>query len=178
MPTDLYPCAPGGPNDYLYIMVVTTRMWDCLVVALDMPELGLDPRFATVRDRNQHGDALWEIISGWTRQRTKWDAMAHLAAAGVPCSAVYDSDDLFRDEHLQARGMIRTIEHPVVGEFQLLGPPIHLSEPQAELRRAPLLGEHTREVLEAELGLGREKLVELARQGVIGEAPAGAHSHP
>ncbi len=104
MPTDLYPCAPGGPNDYVYIMVVTTRMWDCLAVALDMPELGLDPRFATIRDRNQNGDALWEIISGWTRQRTKWEAMEHLAAAGVPCSAVYDSDDIFRDEHLQARG--------------------------------------------------------------------------
>lgn len=178
MPTDLYPCAPGGPNDYVYIMVVTTRMWDCLAVALDMPELGLDPRFATIRDRNQNGDALWEIISGWTRQRTKWEAMEHLAAAGVPCSAVYDSDDIFRDEHLQARGMIRTLEHPVVGEFQLLGPPIHLSEPQAELRRAPLLGEHTREVLEGELGLAPAELAELARRGVIEEAPAGAHSHP
>ncbi len=74
--------------------------------------------------------------------------------------------------------MIPTLEHPVVGEFQLLGPPIHLSEPQVELRRAPLLGEHTREVLEGELGLAPAELAELARRGVIEEAPAGAHSHP
>ncbi len=171
VPTDLYPCAPGGPNDYLYIMVVTSRMWDSLVAALDMPELGIDPRFATVRDRHQHGDELWEIIAGWTRQRTKWEAMDHLAAAGVPCSAVFDTDDIFNDPHLNARNMIRTIEHPVVGEFQLLAPPIHLGEPQAELTRAPLLGEHTSAVLARELGLGDEEIRALAGRGVLGIEP-------
>lgn len=171
VPTDLYPCAPGGPNDYLYIMIVTSRMWDSLVAALDMPELGIDPRFATVRDRHQHGDALWEIIAGWTRQRTKWEAMDHLAAAGVPCSAVFDTDDIFNDPHLNARNMIRTIQHPVVGEFQLLAPPIHLSEPQAELTRAPLLGEHTGAILARELGLGDAELRALADRGVLGIEP-------
>lgn len=171
VPTDLYPCAPGGPNDYLYIMVVTSRMWDSLVAALDMPELGMDPRFATVRDRHQHGDELWEHIANWTRQRTKWEAMDHLAAAGVPCSAVFDTDDIFNDPHLNARNMIRTIEHPVVGEFQLLAPPIHLGEPQAELTRAPLLGEHTSAVLARELGLGDAEIRALAAGGVLGIEP-------
>ncbi|PFG74112.1 CaiB/BaiF CoA transferase family protein [Tepidiforma thermophila] len=167
VPTDLYPCAPGGPNDYIYIMVVTTRMWDALVAAIDMPELGMDPRFATVRDRHANGDALWEIIAGWTRQRTKFEAMQHLAAAGVPCSAVYDTEDLLADPHLRARNMIRTIQHPTVGEFQLLAPPIHLSDSEVELQRAPLLGEHTRETLAAELGLSEAEIEALAARGVI-----------
>jgi len=167
VPTDLYPCAPGGPNDYIYIMVVTTRMWDALIAAIDMPELGMDPRFATVRDRHANGDALWEIIAGWTRKRTKFEAMHHLAAAGVPCSAVYDTEDLLNDPHLRARNMIRTIEHPTVGEFQLLAPPIHLSDSEVELQRAPLLGEHTRETLAAELGLADAELEDLAARGVI-----------
>jgi formyl-CoA transferase len=131
----------------------------------------MDPRFATVRDRHQHGDELWEHIANWTRQRTKWEAMDHLAAAGVPCSAVFDTDDIFNDPHLNERNMIRTIEHPVVGEFQLLAPPIHLSEPQAELKRAPLLGEHTGAVLARELGLSDDEIRALAGRGVLGIEP-------
>lgn len=185
VPTDLYPCAPGGPNDYLYIMVVTTRMWDALITAIDMPELGMDPRFATVRDRHAHGDELWEIIASWTRQRTKFQAMEHLAAAGVPCSAVFDTEDILTNRHLHARNMIRTIHHPTVGEFQLLAPPIHLSDSDVELQRAPLLGEHTRDVLAAELGLTPTDLQDLAQRGVIGlgqpppeQAPAEPQTNP
>lgn len=168
VPTDLYPCAPGGPNDYVYIMVVTSRMWDALVAAIDRPELGLDPRFATVRDRHANGDALWEIIAEWTRQRTKFEAMEHLAAHGVPCSAVFDTEDILASRHLRARNMIRTINHPTVGEFQLLGPPIHLSDSEVELQPAPLLGQHTAEVLTAELRLTPGDLADLAARGIIG----------
>jgi formyl-CoA transferase len=168
VPTDLYPCAPGGPNDYLYIMIVTSRMWDALITAIDMPELGLDPRFATVRDRHAHGDELWERIASWTRQRTKFEAMEHLAAASVPCSAVFDTEDLLTNHHLRARDMVRTVQHPTVGEFQLIAPPIHMSDSQVELRAAPLLGEHTAEVLAAELGLGPAQLEDFAARGVLG----------
>ncbi|HMO96314.1 MAG TPA: CoA transferase [Tepidiformaceae bacterium] len=171
VPTDLYPCSPGGPNDYLYIMVVTSRMWDSLCAAIDMPELGLDPRFATTRDRHENGDALWEIIAGWTRQRTKFEAMEHLAANGVPCSAVYDSDDILTNHHLRARNMIRTIHHPYAGDFELLAPPIHMSESEVELQRAPLLGEHTSAIIQAELGLSDAEIQALAGKGVLGIEP-------
>lgn len=181
VPTDLYPCAPGGPNDYIYIMVVTTRMWDALITAIDRPELGADPRFATVRDRHAHGDELWEIIASWTRQRTKFEAMEHLANAGVPCSAVFDTEDLLANPHLRARNMVRTIQHPTVGEFQLLAPPIHLSDSDVDLQRAPLLGEHTAAVLQAELGLAPADLERLAAAGVLQAEtgpPAAAQAGP
>jgi formyl-CoA transferase len=147
VPTDLYPCAPGGPNDYLYIMVVTQRMFDALCTTIGKPELAADPRFHTTRDRHEHGDELWEQIAQWTRQHTKWEDMESLGAAGVPCSATYDSIDIFNDRHMAARGMIKRYAHPIVGEVEMLAPPIHLSEPQAEMSRAPLLGEHTADVL-------------------------------
>lgn len=171
VPTDLYPCKGGGPNDYLYIMVVTSRMWDSLCAAIDMPELGLDPRFATTRDRHANGDALWEIIAGWTRQRTKFEAMEHLASNGVPCSATYDSDDILTNHHLQARDMIRTIHHPYSGDFQLLAPPIHLSQSEVEIQRAPLLGEHTSDIIAKELGLTTEEIAALAAKGILGIEP-------
>ncbi len=172
-PTDIYECAPGGPNDYVYVMCVNTRMFDALITAIGMPELGADPRFTTVRDRHQNGDALHEEIAQWTRQRTKWQAMEEIAAAGVPCSAVYDTDDILNDRHLHARGMIRTIHHPVNGEVQLLAPPIHLSESVVEMVPSPLLGQHTAEVLGAELGLDADEIDRLAGEGIVGVA-----SHP
>ncbi len=171
-PTDIYECAPGGPNDYIYIMCVNTRMFDALITAIGKPELGVDPRFQTVRDRHQHGDALHEEIAGWTRQRSKWEAMETIAAAGGPCSAVHDSEDILNSRHLKARNMIRTLHHPVNGDVQLLGPPIHLSESEVAMVASPLLGEHTAEVLTAELGLSPAEVEGLAGDGVIGLASA------
>jgi len=169
VPTDLYPCAPGGPNDYLYIMVVTSRMWDALITAIERPDLGADPRFETVRDRHAHGDALWEEIATWTRQRTKFEAMEHLAFRGVPCSAVYDSDDILNDRHLNERGMVMKYDHPENGEVTMLAPPVHLSESKVEVAPAPLLGQHTDEVLGAELGLDAAEIEELLAKGVLGQ---------
>jgi formyl-CoA transferase len=166
-PTDLYPCAPGGPNDYLYIMTVTTRMVDALFTAIDRPELATDPRFATQEARQQNGDELHAIIAEWTRQRTKYEAMETLGAAGVPCGAVLDSGDLFRDKHLRARNMIITIDHPVRGKWETLAPPVHLSASKVEVKPAPLLGQHTADVLREELGLDDAALQQMAAAGVI-----------
>lgn len=171
VPTDIYPCAPGGPNDYLYIMVVTSRMYDALTTAIGRPELSADPRFATTRDRNQNGDILHAEIADWTKQRTKFEAMETLAAAGVPCSAIYDTDDIFADAHLNERNMVRTIDHPVNGPVQMLAPPIHLSDSEVEMRPAPLLGQHTGAVLSRELGLSGAELEALAAQGVVALEP-------
>jgi formyl-CoA transferase len=170
VPTDLFPCAGGGPNDYIYIFTATSRMWDALTIAIEKPELGTNERFATVRDRHQNGDALWDIIAEWTRQHDKFEAMEILANAGVPCSAIYDSDDILNDRHLHARDMIRTIHHPTVGDFQLLGPPVHLTESVVDLVPAPLLGQHTSAVLRDELGLSISDISELASAGVLGLA--------
>jgi formyl-CoA transferase len=168
VPTDLYPCKGGGPNDYLYMMIVTSRMWDALVATIDKPELGMDPRFATVKDRHDNGDALWEEIAEWTRQHDKFEAMEMLAGNGVPCGAVYDTVDIFNDRHLNARNMVRTIHHPTAGDFQLLAPPVHMSESEVELIRAPLLGEHTAAILQHELGLSVADIHALAESGVLG----------
>lgn len=167
-PTDVYPCKGGGPNDYVFIMVVTTRMWDSLCAAIGKPELVTDPRFETGRLRNEHGDELYEEIAAWTRQRTKYEAMWELADAGVPCSAVLDTYDLFTDPHLQARDFIQVVEHPTAGPVKLMRNPIRMSKSLVPLRPAPLLGEATREILARDLGLDERALDALMSEGVIG----------
>jgi formyl-CoA transferase len=165
-PTDLYPCAPGGPNDYLYIMVVTSRMWDTFCAAIERTDFLDDPRFATGAARLEHGDELHAEVSEWTMQRTKYEAMHYLGAAGVPASAVLDTADLYTDEHLQARDFVKTVEHPTEGEIRLLGWPARLSQSDVPLQPAPLLGQHTEEVL-ADLGVSAAERAQLIEDGVV-----------
>lgn len=166
-PTDLYPCAPGGPNDYVYIMIVTTRMWDALVTAIDRPDLAMDPCFADARARHQNGDALWEEIAAWTRQRSKEAVWEQLGAHGVPCGAVLDSRDIFTNRHMRERRAVRTLVHPERGAWDFIAPPIRMTASDVEMIPAPLLGQHTAEVLREELQLGEEDLRALAAAGVL-----------
>jgi len=166
VPTDLFPCAPGGPNDYAYIMISTSRQYDALCTAIDRPDLAIDERFATTRAREVHGDALFEEIAAWTRRRTKYDVMRYLGSRGVPCSALLDSRDLWQDEHLRARGAVTRMAHPTRGEQDMLAPPFHMEDSHVAMAPAPLLGQHTGEVLAAELGLDESELARLAEAGV------------
>lgn len=167
VPTDLYPCKGGGPNDYLYIFIATSRMLDAVFAGIGKPELLEDPRFSTTPARRENGDALFEEIKEWTLQHTKQEAMDILGSIGVPCSAIYDTEDLFADEHLRQRNMIREIPHPAHGNVTMIAPPIHLSASNVEMVRAPLLGEHTAEVLGCELALGAAELSALEERGVV-----------
>ena len=81
---NLYPCAPGGPNDYAYMMVINTRMWISLCKAMGRPELPEDERFSRGAKRHQNQKELYEEIATWTRQHTKHEVMKTLGDAGVP----------------------------------------------------------------------------------------------
>ena len=164
---NLYPCKPGGPTDYVYLVVATPRMWDQLCSALGRPDLASDPRFKGWLLRHENGAALYDEIASWTRSHTKHEAMRILAEAGVPCSAVLDTRDLFQDPQLAARGFVKRVEHEVLGEVPILGSPFRLSQSEVELRAAPVLGRHTDEVLREDLGLSDSDLSALHASGVV-----------
>ena len=166
---NLFPCKGGGSNDYIYIMALTSRMWRALCTAIGRPDLIEDPRFEKGRQRQENREVLFEEIAKWTRERSKAEAMQRIAEAGVPCSAVLDTRDLFEDPHLRARGFIETVEHAALGPVPVLGCPARLSRSEVPLRAAPLLGEHTAEVLAADLDLGGDEIRALRDQGAITE---------
>lgn len=165
---DLFPCAPGGSNDYVYIMATTPRMWEALAGAIGRSELLDDPRFATPEARVEHAAELGAEIAAWTRQHTKYEAMRVLGEAGVPASATLDTRDLHQDPHLLARGFVQRVEHPTEGTLTLLGWPPRLSRSEVPMAPAPLLGQHSAEVLREELGLDGAELERLAAAQVIG----------
>ena len=174
VPSELYPCAPGGPNDYIDLMAVTTRKWDALCIAIDRPELAADERFATPDARLANQDLLYGEVAAWTRERTKYEAMAQLAGHGVPCGAVQDTAELLADRHLRARGAMVQVEHPARGRADFLAPPFRMSGSQIPLRPAPLLGQDTAAVLMQELGLDGAELARLTAAGVIDTAGASS----
>ena len=166
-PTDVYPCKPGGSNDYIFIMVVTDKQWDALCTAMEEPKMLHDERFEDWRARLENVEALYEIIATWTRARSKYDAMHHLASFGVPCSATLDTMELFTDPHLKERGLIQTLKHPEAGDVQVMGMPARLSDSEVPLTPAPLHGEHTDEILRSLLQLDDVELDELRKSGII-----------
>ncbi|HJN51975.1 MAG: CoA transferase [Pseudomonadales bacterium] len=165
---NIYPCDPHGPNDYIYIMAVTPRMWESLCHAMERPDLLQDERFSGGAERYANREALKQEIAGWTSQRTKQEAMRILGAGGVPASAVLDSVDLFSDPHLHERGFIHSVEHETRGTLTMLGWPARLSESEVPLKAAPLLGKHSDEVIAADLALSEQEIAALHDEGIIG----------
>jgi len=168
LPTmSLYPCAGGGPNDYVYVMAVTPKMWVALCRVIDREDLVQHPQFSRQADRYHNRDELRGIIGTWALMRDKYQAMRELAEGGVPASAVLDTSDLYNNPHLVERGFVHEVEHPRHGAVKLLGWPVRMSESSVEIEAAPLLGQHSKEVLNDDLGLTQTELDDLTTQGVI-----------
>ena len=170
----LYPCKGGGPNDYVYVMAVTPRMWEALCKAIGREELLADPRFKDERTRFKHRDVLQEAIGAWTSVRDKYEAMRLLAEGGVPASAVLDTKDLYDNPHMNARGFIQEVDHPERGRVRLHGWPARMSASEVPIKAAPGLGEHSAEVLAEDLGLDAAAVNQLTADGVIGNGQAKA----
>ena len=164
----LYPCAPGGSNDYVFIMAVNQKMWDGVCITVGKPDLLVQERFASPRLRYEHGKELFEEIAEWTRQHTKQDCMTALAEAGVCASQVNDLSELFTDPHLLERNFVRTVDHPDYGKIRQLAWPPRMSNSDVEMVAAPLLGQHTDEVLAEDLGLSNDQIAELRDRAIVG----------
>ena len=167
VPGTTYPCAPGGPNDYVFIFA-QPQMWQALLKVMGMPELAEDPRFKTNDDRWKNRLALDEIVGAWTRQHGKHDVMRMLGDAGVPCGACQDTTEVLDDPHLKARDMIVDVREPVSGKtYRTVGCPIKLSDSPVQVTNPPKLGEQTGALLAELCGVSAEDLRRLKESGVV-----------
>jgi formyl-CoA transferase len=164
---DIFKCAPGGPNDYVYMLCTSPEMWQSMCNVIGKPEVPEDPRFKERKDRGKYMDELTAIIEEWTTKRTKHEVMKLMGDAGVPCGAVLDSVELLNDPHMKERGMVVTVDHPVRGKFTMPGCPVKLEDSPAEVKSAPLLGQHNAEIYGGMLGMTVGDLDRLKQEGII-----------
>jgi formyl-CoA transferase len=167
-PSGLYPCAPGGPNDYVYITTsrANPEHWSRLMTVMGRTELIDDPRFATGNDRVTHEKELDAIISAWTRQHTKQEAMLLVSGVGVPAGAVFDTLELQHEPSFEERGIMQVMPHPN-GDFKMASWPVLVDGKPPRLTPSPLLGQHSAAVLHDWLGIGAAELAALQSEGVL-----------
>ncbi|WP_112267175.1 formyl-CoA transferase [Lentzea terrae] len=158
-------CAPGGPNDYIYV-IIQPPGWKPLTELIGKPELAEDPAWATPEVRLSKLDKAFALIEEWTEKHTKWEVMDKLNAHNIPCGPILSTKEIIEDETLAQLGTVVEVDHPERGTFKTVGNPLKLSDSVTEVQRPPLLGEHNDEVLGA-LGYSTERLAELRTAGVI-----------
>jgi crotonobetainyl-CoA:carnitine CoA-transferase CaiB-like acyl-CoA transferase len=132
------------------------------------PEWARDPRFAKNPDRVTNREMLDDLIAQALKREKSSTWIEKLRAAGVPCGPINSVAEALTDPHTLARGMVRAVKHPKVGDLRMLGIPFRFSATPEAIRRAPpLLGQHTEEVLGTELGFSAERMAQLRREKVI-----------
>lgn len=169
-PVGIYPCKPGGPNDWVYIYTSrgNPEHWKRLARVVGRPELADDPGFSTVEARAEREPEVDEIIASWTRTQTKQEAMRLVGEAGIPAGAVLDTMELSDDRTFLDRGIMQVMEHPKVGPFQMPAWPVRHDGKPAEVKPSPLLGESTGEILRSWLGKSEEEVAALKAQRIAG----------
>ena len=138
-----------------------------LAKLIELPQLPDDPRFSNEESRWTNRHALMEAIEQFTTQRTKAE-LKDLFGSRIPFSPIYTAEEIFSDPHFAARRMLPEVEQPGSARpVAVPGVPVKLSRTPGEVRhRAPLLGEHTREVLR-EAGLGADEIERLVTEGIV-----------
>ncbi|MEO8695950.1 MAG: CoA transferase [Acidimicrobiales bacterium] len=162
-----------GPEGWIVIFCTQGQV-DALWRAMEQPELGTDPRFATNSGRLAHREDLATLIERWMEQFERDDEVIKLLELHrVPCSRVKDPAELGDDDHLRQRDAIRTVSDPLVGSLVTPGFPIHFGAGAPPARGAsgdvlaPNLGQHNREVVSGMLGWNADRIDELERRGVL-----------
>ena len=166
VPGTAYACAPGGPNDWVYIYA-PPQMWPAVCKVLGRPELEHDPLFKTANDRWANRAALDAIVTEWTSARGKYEAMKLMGDAGVPAGACQDTGEVLADPHLNARDMIHELDYPPRGNFKTVGCPLKLSDSPVSITRPPMLGEHTEGVLSELCGVPPADVKRMKAEGIV-----------
>ncbi|SMD18219.1 formyl-CoA transferase [Kibdelosporangium aridum] len=159
-------CAPGGPNDYVYVIVQPVG-WEPITQLIGRTDLTEDPEWATPEARLNKLDKMFQMIEEWSINHSKYDVLAMLNKHNIPCGPILSTKEIIEDESLRANEMVVDVPHPQRGTFTTVGMPIKLSDSPAEVERSPLLGEHNKDIYVQELGVAEEELTELSANGVI-----------
>lgn len=153
------------PNAYIYF-IAQAQVWPAVCKLIGREEWITDPDYATPRARLPRLMSIFATVEEWSTTLTKFEAMDILNKYDIPCGPILSMKEIAEDQSLRATGTIVEVDHPERGPYLTVGNPIKLSDSPTEVRRSPLLGEHTDELL-SELGYSPEQIAMLREERVI-----------
>lgn len=165
--------APEDPNAYIYF-ITQAPVWEKICDVIGEPTWKTDPEYATPKARLPKLNQIFERIEAWTMTKTKFEAMDILNKFDIPCGPILSMKELADDASLRKTGTVVEVEHPTRGKYLSVGNPIKLSDSASDVKRSPLLGEHTEEVLRDVLKFNPSQIDEIRQSGAIGGAPREA----
>jgi len=153
------------PNAYLYF-IAQAPVWKEICRVIGRESWITDPDFATPEARLPRLTEIFAAVEEWTVTKTKFEAMNLLNEHDIPCGPILSMEELAHEPSLRKTGTVVEVDHPTRGKYLTVGNPIKLSDSPTEVKRSPLLGEHTDEVL-GELGFKAEEIGALRQAKVV-----------
>jgi formyl-CoA transferase len=165
------------PDAYIYF-ITQAPVWGAICDVIGKPEWKTDPDYATPLARLPRLRKIFDTVERWTETKTKFEAMEILNKYDIPCGPILSMKEIAEEPSLRATGTVVEVDHPTRGKYLTVGNPVKLSDSPADVRRSPLLGEHTEEILRRVLGYSDKEVAEIKTSGAITapEKPAKAEA--
>ena len=154
------------PNAYTYF-ITQAAVWKRICDVIGRPEWKDDPDFATSSQRLPRLGEVFEAIENWTKTKTKYEVMEICNPLDIPVGPILSMKELSEEQSLRETGTVVEVDHPERGAYLTVGNPVKLSDSPAEVRRAPLLGEHTEEILREVIGFSEEEIISAQEVGAV-----------
>ena len=154
------------PNAYIYF-ITQAPVWQAICDVIGEPTWKTDPEYATPPARLPKLKSIFERIEQWTMTKTKFETMDILNKYDIPCGPILSLKEIAEDASLRKTGTVVEVDHPTRGKYLTVGNPIKLSDSISDVKRSPLLGEHTDEILTDVLGFKANEIAEIKAAGAL-----------
>jgi formyl-CoA transferase len=156
------------PDAYIYF-ITQAPVWEAICDVIGEPGWKTDPGYKTPKARLPKLGAIFARIEQWTMTKTKFEVMEECNRLDIPVGPILSMKEIAEDESLRATGTVVEVDHPTRGKYLTVGNPIKMSDSVSEVKRSPLLGEHTEEILRDILKYDDKRVAEVQESGAIGE---------
>ncbi|TCR63611.1 formyl-CoA transferase [Bosea sp. BK604] len=161
------------PNAYIYF-ITQAPVWEKICDVIGEPTWKTDPNYAKPPARLPRLNEIFGRIEQWTMTKTKFEAMDLLNEYDIPCGPILSMKEIAEEKSLRDTGTVVEVDHPTRGKYLSVGNPIKLSNSPTEVKRSPLLGEHTEEVLRDVLKFDEARIASITESGATGAVTRAA----
>ena len=155
-------------NAYVYF-ITQAAVWGAICDLIGQPDWKEAPGYAKPEDRLDKIPQIFDRIEEWTKTKTKFEVMDACNPLNIPCGPILSIKELAHEPSLRESGTVVEVDHPERGSYLSVGCPIKLSDSPVDVKRSPLLGEHTEEILRQVVGLGDDEVERVFASGAVGQ---------